>query len=197
MTAVANDSSDIKSHQETEHKGEKQNSEYHTCVFCSSVFTSTGSLVKHMRDKHENHGWESCDSVFSSPYSLALHCEEKHEDTNHKRELCSSSSSPLAKRKEKKLNINRCEVCNLAFSSLNSLALHKCKEPATLIFVCDICSSTFPSVSLLAKHKEETHKSHTCEICWKFYSLNYLEKRKRMKHSTVSAKVTGKSLNYY
>ncbi|CAH0686404.1 unnamed protein product [Spodoptera exigua] len=158
----------------------------YTCNKCSKQFTKHNKYLKHLA-AHENLSLECsiCRKLFGNQALLDKH-KAKHEKT-----MCLICNKQFEKETkllehmvehtegfdikvegEVRVNMLRCNECNITFTKARSLASHmkkhKNKDKQTE-FVCDNCGKTFLKKCILKRHLSMHEKKHKCDECPKSF----------------------------
>ncbi|KAF9420168.1 hypothetical protein HW555_003581 [Spodoptera exigua] len=129
------------------------------CSICRKLFGNQALLDKH-KAKHEKTMCLICNKYFEKETKLLEHMVEHTEGFDIKLEG------------EVRVNMLRCNECNITFTKARSLASHmkkhKNKDKQTE-FVCDNCGKTFLKKCILKRHLSMHEKKHKCDECPKSF----------------------------
>lgn len=125
----------------------------YTCEDCDAVFTSKGSLTKHVKNVHYKdlkHRCKVCRREFSRRDDLRRHVTAVHD----------------------KIKSYLCLHCGKAFARSDHLKTHERTHTLDKPFPCRYCDKRFTQSSILSEHVITIHTRefpHVCEICHKGY----------------------------
>ncbi|KAJ6641702.1 Zinc finger protein [Pseudolycoriella hygida] len=174
----------------------RHNDEFlYVCLQCPKKFRlpyvvkEHAKVVHHDKPKKESH-CDLCDITFFSWHSLRNHQSKVHSglekkpvtSKNNVNEIVRKVQVSPRKKGRKKLEGNRCDICNNTFLSNRSMINHRTKRhPETVdnslkhqhSYTCAECGKTIADISNFHKHRETHEKRHsfTCDICSKTYRL--------------------------
>ena len=179
------------------------------CGRCENSYKSPGVLRIHIDSFHEGlrrYECNFCEKRFTQSSHRNTHIKLKHSESSlTKCEICEKLLDTKYIEQHNKCHmtekIYECEICNMGFSTTQTLHIHRNLAHNDIHINCNLCDKVFKTLQALKYHKQTTHaktdEKYQCDICEKtFQVLRQCKDHYKRMHSSFeikSCKVCNKS----
>jgi KRAB domain-containing zinc finger protein len=156
------------------------------CQQCSSTFSQTGDLKKHVKKFHPDsfHDCPVCAKYYLTAEELVVHVDQVHgekdeasnETGNHDCKYCGKHSvTATSKRRHERVHLGvrvQCQHCRSSFSQSPALKKHIKKMHPERFHECSSCGKYFGSGMSLAEHTAKNHTENSNSALISCYAVD-------------------------
>ncbi|XP_072943189.1 uncharacterized protein [Epargyreus clarus] len=153
------------------------------CRYCDAVFDRVTKRENHVSKEHKSgvrYACKRCNISLSSFYARQKHLAEVHNEElkRYKCKACTQSYitpghlSSHVRRDHLNERNHKCDKCDLAFYTRNSLKMHMIKHDGERIHVCSICHKSYQRKKTLREHMRihTNDKRFICPVCGRAFT---------------------------
>ncbi|CAH0730144.1 unnamed protein product, partial [Brenthis ino] len=153
------------------------------CRYCDAVFDRVTKRENHVSKEHKSgirYACKRCNISLSSFYARQKHLAEVHNEElkRYKCKACTQSYitpghlSSHVRRDHLNERNHKCNKCDLAFYTRNSLKMHMIKHDGERIHSCNICHKSYQRKKTLREHMRihNNDKRFICPVCGRAFT---------------------------
>ncbi|CAH0730148.1 unnamed protein product, partial [Brenthis ino] len=153
------------------------------CRYCDAVFDRLTKREHHVTKEHKSgirYACKRCNISLSSFYARQKHLAEVHNEElkRYKCKACTQSYitpghlSSHVRRDHLNERNHKCNKCDLAFYTRNSLKMHMIKHDGEHIHSCNICHKSYQRKKTLREHMRihNNDKRFICSVCGRAFT---------------------------
>ncbi|KAG6439063.1 hypothetical protein O3G_MSEX000454 [Manduca sexta] len=153
------------------------------CRYCPAVFDKVTKRENHVSKEHKagvRYACKRCNISLSSFYARQKHLAEVHNEElkRYKCKACPQSYitpghlSSHVRRDHLNERNHRCDKCDLAFYTKNSLKMHMIKHDGERIHTCPVCQKSYQRKKTLKEHLRihNNDKRFVCPVCGRAFT---------------------------
>ncbi|XP_041989032.1 gastrula zinc finger protein XlCGF26.1-like [Aricia agestis] len=153
------------------------------CRYCDAVFNKVTKRENHVSKEHKSgirYTCKRCDISLTSFYARQKHLAEVHNEElkRYKCKACPQSYitpghlSSHVRRDHLNERNHKCNKCDLAFYTRNSLKMHMIKHDGERIHTCNICLKSYQRKKTLREHMRihDNDKRFVCPVCGRAFT---------------------------
>ncbi|XP_034838012.1 zinc finger protein 723-like [Maniola hyperantus] len=153
------------------------------CKYCDAVFDRVTKRENHVSKEHKSgirYACKRCNISLTSFYARQKHLAEVHNEElkRYKCKACPQSYitpghlSSHVRRDHLNERNHKCNKCDLAFYTRNSLKMHMIKHDGERIHACNICNKSYQRKKTLREHMRihTNDKRFVCPVCGRAFT---------------------------
>ncbi|XP_052745578.1 zinc finger protein 624 [Bicyclus anynana] len=153
------------------------------CRYCDAVFDRVTKRENHVSKEHKSgirYACKRCNISLTSFYARQKHLAEVHNEElkRYKCKACPQSYitpghlSSHVRRDHLNERNHKCNQCDLAFYTRNSLKMHMIKHDGERIHACSICNKSYQRKKTLREHMRihTNDKRFVCPVCGRAFT---------------------------
>lgn len=153
------------------------------CRYCDAIFDRVTKRENHVSKEHKSgirYACKRCNISLSSFYARQKHLAEVHNEElkRYKCKACTQSYitpghlSSHVRRDHLNERNHKCNKCDLAFYTRNSLKMHMIKHDGERIHTCHICHKSYQRKKTLREHMRihNNDKRFVCPVCGRAFT---------------------------